>query len=70
MAYIDKNPAMVLNELASLNPQQRREVAAALRGGGRDFHRGARRPARRPHAAAAGPLPRPPTGLCRPRPVT
>ena len=32
MAYIDKNPAMVLNELASLNPQQRREVAAALRG--------------------------------------
>ena len=32
MADIDKNPATLLAELAALDPPQRREVAAALRG--------------------------------------
>ena len=32
MADIDKNPATLLTELAALDPPQRREVPAALRG--------------------------------------
>ena len=42
MADIEKNPATLLDELAALDPPQRREVAR-LCGGGRDVRRGARR---------------------------
>ena len=43
MSGTEKSHAVLLDELAALDPAQRREVAKELRKGGRDLRRSARR---------------------------
>jgi hypothetical protein len=59
MSGTEKSHAALLDELAALDPPQRREVAAALQSVAETFAGGARRSAHRPHTRAAGPLDRP-----------